>query len=212
MAWQSTKTDGKTKYNFSNFTFPSKFASKIYNKDFTLQEAEDNQQKLNILSKKLNNNYNLVNKIKTKERNDTLKSEKNLFHIREEIIRAFKRVIFRYIDGYKVDEESDEELDKNKFFKGIENESKGINYALFEKHFSVTAPTVLVKTLFKTKDKIKNNDLVNVIKSGLYDLKDKIEKMSEDKKKMKNQIEKLDIVEKIKFNQSLLTKFNQEEA
>ena len=207
-----TKTDGKTKYNFSNFTFPSKFASKIYNKDFTLQEAEDNQEKLNILSKKLNNNYNLVNKIKTKERNDTLKSEKNLFHIREEIIRAFKRVIFRYIDGYKVDEESDEELDKNKFFKGIENESKGINYALFEKHFSVIAPIVLVKTLFKTKDKIKNNDLVNVIKSGLHDLKDKIEKMSEDKKKMKNQIEKLDIVEKIKFNQSLLTKFNQEEA
>ena len=34
----STKTDGKTKYDFSNFTFPSKFASKIYNKDFTLQE------------------------------------------------------------------------------------------------------------------------------------------------------------------------------
>ena len=41
-----TKTDGKTKYNFSNFTFPSKFASKIYNKDFTLQEVKDDQQKL----------------------------------------------------------------------------------------------------------------------------------------------------------------------
>ena len=36
-----TKTDGKTKYDLSNFRFPSKFASKIYNKDFTLQEAED---------------------------------------------------------------------------------------------------------------------------------------------------------------------------
>ena len=35
-----TKTDEKTKYNFSNFTFSSKFASKIYNKDFTLQEAK----------------------------------------------------------------------------------------------------------------------------------------------------------------------------
>ena len=35
------KTDGKTKYDFSNFTFQSKFASKIYSKDFTLQEAED---------------------------------------------------------------------------------------------------------------------------------------------------------------------------
>ena len=26
-----TKTDGKTIYDFSNFTFPLKFASKIYN-------------------------------------------------------------------------------------------------------------------------------------------------------------------------------------
>ena len=31
-----TKTDGKTKYNFSNFTFPSKLASKMYNKNLTL--------------------------------------------------------------------------------------------------------------------------------------------------------------------------------
>ena len=51
-----TKTDGKTQHNFSNFTFPLKFASKIYNKDFTLQEPEDDRQKLNILINKLNNN------------------------------------------------------------------------------------------------------------------------------------------------------------
>ena len=31
-----TKTDEKTKYNFRNFTFPSKFASKMYNKNLTL--------------------------------------------------------------------------------------------------------------------------------------------------------------------------------
>ena len=44
----------------------------------------------------LNNNYNPVNKIKRKEKNDTLKSAKKMFHIREEIIRAFKssRVVF----------------------------------------------------------------------------------------------------------------------
>ena len=29
-----TKTDGKTKYDLNNFTFSSKFASEIYNKDF----------------------------------------------------------------------------------------------------------------------------------------------------------------------------------
>ena len=43
-----TKTDGKTKYNFNNFTFPLKFASKIYLRHLTLQEAKDDQQELNI--------------------------------------------------------------------------------------------------------------------------------------------------------------------
>ena len=62
---------------------------------------------------KLNNNYNPTKKIKRKETEDTLNSAKKLFSIREEIIRAFKRRIFPYIDVIKVDEESDEELDEN---------------------------------------------------------------------------------------------------
>ena len=116
-----TKTDGKTKYNFSNFTFPLKFASKIYNKDFTLQEVEDDQQKLNILINKLNNDYNPVNKMKIKEKNWYFKVSKKLLYIRKEIIRVFKEVIFPYIDGFKVEKESDEkesdkELDENEFF------------------------------------------------------------------------------------------------
>ena len=80
--------------DFSNFTFPSKFASKIYNKYFTLQEAEDNQQELKTLINKQNNNYNPKHKIKTEEKGDTLKSARKLFFIREEIIRAFERAFF----------------------------------------------------------------------------------------------------------------------
>ena len=53
-----TKTDGKAKYNFNNSTFPLKFTSKIYRCDLTLQEAKDDQQELQILINKLNNNYN----------------------------------------------------------------------------------------------------------------------------------------------------------
>ena len=53
-----TKTDGITEYDFSNFTTPLKFAFKIYNQNLTLQGAEDNQQKLKILVKRLNNDYN----------------------------------------------------------------------------------------------------------------------------------------------------------
>ena len=52
------------------------------------------------------------------------------------------------------------------------------------------APIVLAKKLYDTKDKKKNNELVDVIKSGLIDWKDEIEKMLEDEKKekMKNHI------------------------
>ena len=69
-----TKTDGITKYDFRNFIFPSKFDSKIYNKNLSLQEAEDNQQELEILINKLHNDYNPRNQIKINEQNDTLKS------------------------------------------------------------------------------------------------------------------------------------------
>ena len=37
------------------------------------------------------------------------------------------------------------------------------------------------------KNNKKNNKLVNVIKSGLSDLKDEIKEMSEDKKRLNNQ-------------------------
>ena len=50
---------------------------------------------------------------------------------------------------------------------------------MFEKYFYASAPTVLAQKLFETKNKNKNNDFVNVIKSGLRNLKDEIEKMSE---------------------------------
>ena len=62
-----TKTDGTTKYDFSNFTFPSKLASKSYNKNLMLLKAEDNQQELEILINKLNNDCNLRNQMKINE-------------------------------------------------------------------------------------------------------------------------------------------------
>ena len=58
---------------------------------------------------------------------------------------------------------------------------------MFENYFNFVAATVLTKHLYKTKKKEKDK-LVNVIKSGLIDLKDEIEKMAEDEKKIKNQI------------------------
>ena len=52
-------------------------------------------------------------------------------------------------------------------------------------HFSVSTPAVLIKKLYEMKNKEKNGDLVNVIKSGLSDLWDEIENMCENEKKKK---------------------------
>ena len=74
-----TKTDRITKYDFSNFTFSSKFSSKIYSNNLTLQEAEDIQQESEILINKLINDYNPINQIKINEKNDSLNSAHKLF-------------------------------------------------------------------------------------------------------------------------------------
>ena len=68
---------------------------------------------------------------------------------------------------------------------------------MFEDYFNFVAPTVLTETLCEIKNKKENDKLVNVIKSGLIDLKDEIEKMSEDEKKTKKPDKILKPVEEI---------------
>ena len=67
---------------------------------------------------------------------------------RDETINLFEKWFFWYkgnVSKTKEEEELEEELEENKFFKYIENESKGINYELFEKYFNSPSPTVLGK-------------------------------------------------------------------
>ena len=47
----------------------------------------------------------------------------------------------------RIRKKSEEESEEKKLFNYIENESKSINYNLFEKHFSFIAPTVLAKKI-----------------------------------------------------------------
>ena len=55
----------------------------------------------------------------------------------------------------------------------------------------------MFKLLYTTKDKTKNDELVNVINSGIQNLNKEIEKMSEDEKKIEKPDEILKIVEDI---------------
>ena len=194
-----TKTDG-TKYDFNHFLSPLKFVAKIHNYEITLDEAINDQTKLGILINKLNNNYNPRIPEKVKEKNNVLKSARKFLNVRKDIISFFERGIFPYKGNvFKTkEEESEEESEEErvkKFIKYIENESKSINYDLFKKHFNFVVPSALIKQSYEIKN--KNNELVNVIKSGLSDLKDEIKKMSEDEKEIEKPDKILKIVEEI---------------
>ena len=125
--------------------------------------------------------------------------------VRDNIIDLFREGIFPFKGNVfkTIEEESEENKlekikdDYKKIFKCIEDESIGINYNLFKEYFDFAVPTTLAKKLYETKNKNKNNELVNVIKSGLIDLKDEIEKMSEDEKKTKKPDKILKPVEEI---------------
>ena len=59
----------------------------------------------------------------------------------------------------------------------------------------------MLKDLYRINDKYKKNDLVNVIKSGLSDLKNEIENMGEEEKEIEKPNEIIDIFEEIReFN------------
>ena len=106
-----------------------------------------------------------------------------MFHEKENIVDLFRKVIFPYKSNVfktKEEESGKKKLEKvkddyYKFFKYIEDESTGINCNLLEDYFHFSVPRVLAKELYKIKNKYKNDKLVNLIKSGLIDLKNKIE-------------------------------------
>ena len=69
------------------------------------------------------------------------------------------------------------------------------------KHFNFQRPSDMLKNLYQINDKEKKNKLVNVINSGLKDLKEEIKKMSEEERKIEKPDEIVKIVREIlKFN------------
>ena len=65
----------------------------------------------------------------------------------------------------------------------------------------VSVPSIPVKNLYEIKNKNKNNDLVNVIKSGLKDLKEEIKEMSKEERKIEKPDKIVEIVEEINEQQ-----------
>ena len=73
---------------------------------------------------------------------------------------------------------------------------------MFEDYFNFSVPSALAKKLYETKNKNKNNELVELIKASWSNLKDKTEKMSKEEIENKKAIKILKIIiEILDFNQ-----------
>ena len=55
---------------------------------------------------------------------------------------------------------------------------------MFKDYFNFIVPGALVKMIYETKNKNKNHNLVEGIKNRRSNLKDEVEKMSEDEKQI----------------------------
>ena len=87
--------------------------------------------------------------------------------------------------------------EEKEFIEYIENKSKTIDYDLIKEYFNFKVPRALAKKLFETKDKKKNNELVELIRVRWSNLQDEIGKMSEDEKETEKPDKILKIVEEI---------------
>ena len=85
--------------------------------------------------------------------------------------------------------------------KWIVDEEIDLNEELFNKYFKIQRPSDMVMYLNKTNDTEKNNEVANLIKSGLKDLKEEIKKTSKEEKEIEDAESIVEIVEQIlKFN------------
>ena len=155
-----------------------------------------------VLYKKANNELSDKNK-------DISQEAKKLFDLRVEIYKKLvleeENLKFEKSVGDTVKfkhqkdnlSETPEQKEFNNSLEQIKEEQKAIDVNLFKDYFDHVAPTVLVKTLFETKDINKNNELVKLIKVIWSNLKDEATKMSKEKIENKKPGKIFKIVEEI---------------
>ena len=157
---------------------------KNFHKKFTSLKnvAPRTKSNKNLKNKVLNNAGDLYNDLYYIYKN---KYNEEINSLDTENKKKFDYKKLRLTDDYQYpsEEETSEKLTKTDFDElneQIIKEETEINEELFKNYFSFQKPTEMLKYLHDLNNKTKQNLLVKTIKSGLIDLKNEIEKMSED--------------------------------
>ena len=140
------------------------------------------------------------------DKNNTFQEAKKLFDLRVQIYKKlflkeenlkFEKSIGETVKLKNQKDNLSGTPEEKEFIEYFENKSKTIDYNLFKEYFNFEVPSALAKKLFETKDKKENNELVELIRVRWSNLKDEIEKMSEDEKETEKPDKILEIVEEI---------------
>ena len=116
----------------------------------------------------------------------------------KKLLKVFFKKIFplKSYDKFE-DQQTSKNLTKdnaNAFNEQIIEEETEINEELFKKYFVLEKPTDILNKLYDLNDKEKNNKLVDIIKSGLFDLENDIGYMSKNEIKIEKPYKIVDIV------------------
>ena len=138
---------------------PLKFVEKIFNYEITLDEAKDDQDKLEKLIIRLEKYKPKINKKRREKK--VLESALKLFHVREDIIGFFEKGIFPFKGNvFKTREEKSEEMKEETKEEFINNTLTFVEKNdFFKTYFNFLTPIDLATKLFKTKDKRKTVSL-----------------------------------------------------
>ena len=71
-----------------------------------------------------------------------------------------------------------------KFNEWVSKKETDVNSELFQKHFKFQSLSDMFKAIYTTNDRKKNDDLVDIINSGVNNFKNEIENMFEEEKEI----------------------------
>ena len=197
-------------YDFSDFKIFNDLFKDLCFEKMSIDDAEIEQNEFNA---KLNDlsRYSPRNPKYLETKNKLLDNAKNFYEGRKKIIEGFNDRIFSLKSDDEFNDLARHEIirnenglfDYNKFMKLIKSKENEMNNELVSKYVFVPKLGNLLKQIKDLKNNPeKNNMLVNIIKSGLADLKNEIEKMTEDEIKSEKPNEIVDVVEEIfRFNE-----------
>ena len=165
-------------YDFSGYkTFKELFRDLYYRK-MTIDESESKQEYFNAVLVVLNK-YTARDQKHIKAKNELLDNIENFYNRREKIIKGFKDGIFllNYDDVVEEKNITPENglINYKKFGRLTRLKNRDINDELVRKHFLVQDLVVLLEKMKKLKNNPEKNKIqVNLITTGLKDLKKKL--------------------------------------